>query len=755
MFKYLLSIFLLLGSSLRVAHAATLDCTSPNDDNNHHHYENDSEAATSSSSSSSSCRLNLSYEEIANAISGSSNNQGASPLLNCQPGKDGIECTFPSTAIENHKYKNKDNRKNRNNNNNNNPVVVSHVKPIFDEVCASVVSSSSSGGEEEKMNSYYFCIGSKWATRWSMQNTGDVAAAEANSGAEAAETDGHQPPRQQQHQEELRGEETVKRETGEQVLATTESGGGGFSIRIGNHYYKEPFDEYHESVTNVLKARAHLWKKTLSSQGDDVAHEYSIGNAQMDIGVAHYSTVINSDGGMEEEATGTGSEALDLKLAVNAFQEAERTYQYVLEKYEHERHVLHSSLGGLYLQWGEVYQSPYFELDDEGEDNEQAHQSINDLSLFYYGKAETHYRLCIETGKNFLSEEFIRDTETNLAHVLHRMGRSLVSSVSEMPAAASMLYDDVASSGSTTTTATANSQIHKIMTAIPKAEKKFQQAVSLYRKAIDSEKDFARQVDLKNHLCTTLLDAGNGVAYASDYAKAISLQEEGIDICQDLLQHLSGGNYQFMLQYIGESMYGVANHYMMLGKYDATSASYQAAMDWFERYHLHPATNVIVYDVPDESLEAYEKQLEDYLQLKTEISIPDGYVDEYSVQYRPNPAYEGELHGALGAIHLSRNEILMAIEHFNEAILLYENFDGEENLDRSIADCKVRCPVVVYCSTCRHCCTCGRSLTQVVLLLNISLFRHRRVWLRLISKMASTARARNPTAMPWRLIKLS
>ena len=84
-----------------------------------------------------------------------------------------------------------------------------------------------------------------------------------------------------------------------------------------------------------------------------------------------------------------------------------------------------------------------------------------------------------------------------------------------------------------------------------------------------------------------------------------------------------------------------------------------------------------------------------------EISVPNGYVDDGQAQYAPNPAYEADLHAALGSLHLSRNEILMAIDHFNHAIRLYRSDETGENLDRSIADVKVSgmCIVVLILMT--------------------------------------------------------
>jgi tetratricopeptide (TPR) repeat protein len=510
-------------------------------------------------------------------------------------------------------------------------------------------------------------------------------------------------------------------------------------IHIGRHTYKKPFEQYAAPVARVLKEKGHLWAQSPRH----ATMKYSLANGYLDLGIAHLSALLDEDQnpGIYSINSNLNEDSFNLEFSLDAFQQAESLFKQVLEEH-YDTHVVHSSLGSLYLQWGEVYNSPhYFSGDEEGDMLKN-----NELSLQYYRKSEEQYRLSIETGRDVADDMTILDAKINLAHVTHRVGRCLVNSVHDISGGEATL--DLESLGDMTEEATENfiPQMGKLMTIIPQAESKFEEAAQIYRQAIEEETRFDEKVRLKNCLATTLQDHGSACTYVSNLPKAIELQEASISICEEILPHLSTTEADFMKQYIGDSLYNIANNYMQQGKYDETKETYQKAMDWYEKYELEAAVADIAGGgllVGDETLEAYEKQLADYRELLLEISIPDGYADDEQMMYGPNDAYEGDLHAALGSVHLSRNEVVMAIDHFNQAIRLYENDQSGENLDRSIADVKVslksaftehvsRITVVVH----------GPS---DIVVFNV----FRRVWQQLFSRIVNSARVQKYITRRW------
>lgn len=459
-------------------------------------------------------------------------------------------------------------------------------------------------------------------------------------------------------------------------------------IRIENYVYKEPFTQYADPIQRTLKNRASLFK----AEPKDISSEYALANAHLDIGIAHFTSVTEEDYSPGSHSTESAPESFDLKLAVGAFRVAESMYKTILGKYDREKDTIYKSLAALYLQWGEAYQNSHYFDDDITEDDGT---EFNKLALKQYQKAEQYYRLALESAKekegqpsNFVA----MDIQLNLAHVCHRIGRCMINSIEGNAVMAEDLDLDQ------TELSDAIPALQTLMNTIPKAENMFAEAIRLYRIAIEAEKDFGVKSRLKMNLATSLQDGGTAASYGSNLPRAIEYQEESIAINKEVLPHVGAYDRLFLVQYIADSMYGLANHCMQLGKYDDTKKTYNAAMDWYEKNNLEPARTPAVagFEVTDEALEAYEKQLTDYHELVREVTMPDGYVDDGQPMYGPNDAYEADLHAALGSLHLSREEILMAIEHYNQAIRLYQNAQTEENLDRYIADVKVSLAAALF-----------------------------------------------------------
>ena len=232
-------------------------------------------------------------------------------------------------------------------------------------------------------------------------------------------------------------------------------------------------------------------------------------------------------------------------------------------------------------------------------------------------------------------------------------------------------------------------QVLNLLIITGKAEDMFEEAARLYRLAIEKEKDFHGRIQLKNYLVTTLHDHGTAASYANNNLKAVNLKQEGLAIGKEILPHLSGGNWEFMVQYLADGLLSVSTLLMQLGKYDDTNEVYDDAMDWYSKYNIEPSSPqyFLGVDASDDALEAQEQAMADFREMKAEYSIPDGYNEP---MYTTNGAYEGYLHAMLGSLHLSRDEVLMAIDHFKQAITLYEFDEAGQDLDLSIADTKVR-----------------------------------------------------------------
>lgn len=457
-------------------------------------------------------------------------------------------------------------------------------------------------------------------------------------------------------------------------------------IRIANYVYKEPFTQYAAPIQRTLKQRASLFK----SEPKDITSEYALANAHLDIGISHFTAVTEEDYSPGSHSTESAPESFDLKLAVGAFRVAETMYKAILGKYDREKDTIYKSLAALFLQWGEVYQNNHY-FDDEITEDDGT--EFNKMALKQFQQAEQYYRLALESGKyiDLRSTRFnAKDIQINLAHVSHRIGRCMINSIEGKAVMAENLDLDQ------TELSEAIPALQTLMNTIPKAESMFAEAIRLYRIAIEEEKNFDAKCRLKMNLATSLQDGGTAASYGSNLVKAIEYQEESIAINKEVLPHMGTSDRLFLTQYIADSMYGMANHYMQLGRYEDTKSTYKAAMDWYETNDLKPARTAAGLQVTDESLEAYEKQLTDYHELVREVTMPDGYVDDGQPMYGPNDAYEADLHAALGSLHLSREEILMAIEHFNQAIRLYQNAQTEENLDRYIADVMVSLAAALF-----------------------------------------------------------
>jgi tetratricopeptide (TPR) repeat protein len=484
--------------------------------------------------------------------------------------------------------------------------------------------------------------------------------------------------------------------------------------------------------------------------GDDLQVQYALASAHLDIGMAHVTAVNDQDRMSPGQYTSTSSshhknnqhahnmDSFDLSLAINAFVHGQVIYHKLLTIYQgtDQEAVLHSSLAALHLQWGEVYQSPhyYFEDDDktttttttERDDHDddwwfltleqETSQKQNDLALQRFQQSEYHYKKSLELTRRHTSNNnqddvddnnkddipLITDAHISLAHAYHRIGRCHINAIQRFHPLVSpeeLDWSSVSQHGdpkeaAETLLGETLPHLDQYRRGIAKAEEKFQQAVALYRAAIAQQQnnnnnaDFEFQIQLKQYLATTLQDSGTAATYAGNLVKAIDLQEEGVTLCQEILDHLPETERHVMIQYVGDTLYGLSGNYMQLGRYEETNTRYEQAMEWYQTYELEPSNVMAGYEVPDDTMEAYEQQLTDYRNLLREINMPDGYPED-QLMYGPNHVYEADLHAALGSAHLSRYEVHIAIDHLKQAIRLYEDDESEENLDRFIADAKV------------------------------------------------------------------
>lgn len=469
--------------------------------------------------------------------------------------------------------------------------------------------------------------------------------------------------------------------TGEEANEANE-----FFITVGNHRYLQPFSRYAAPVARALRAGQHLWKA--SKKGNQ--YEFEMAYALVDIGIAHFSAVLGENESPDEYDDNQLA-SLNLKLAANAFQEAEKLYERVYETYSSDKtsesmRLLCLSMGNLYLQWGEIYQSSHYFEDDLDSDvatkDTNAVPSANDLSLRYFEKAELYYRLGLDASIANADEPTIRDTQIKLGHACHRLARCRIKLLDGNS------IETIVQFAPGGTAVEALPQVLKLLSITGKAEDMFEEAERMYRLAIESEKDLDRRVQVKNFLATTLHDHGTAASYTGNNKKAVTLKQEGLAIGKEILPYLSGGSWEFMVQYLADGMLSVSTLLMQLGDYDETTLVYDATMEWYTKYNIEPSSPqyFLGFDASDEALEAQEQALVDFREMKAEYSIPDGYDEP---MYTTNGAYEGYLHAMLGSLHLSRHEVLMAIDHFKQAVRLYEFDEAGQDLDLSIADTKV------------------------------------------------------------------
>ena len=464
---------------------------------------------------------------------------------------------------------------------------------------------------------------------------------------------------------------------------------GENEVRIGKHIYHKPFDQYAPVVADMLKARESLW----GTKPKLLVYQFTLAHGYFDLGVAHFSSArdnFDNPGAYKNYH----ADSFNLDLAVDVFQEAEKAYLKILDTSPEEKHNVDCSLASLYLQWGEVVQNPVV-IDEENEDQEPEEFYRRDMEgLTYYRKSEECYKRCLEDAEKSPDKERIKDLRINLAHVLVRVGHSLLMAIGDALSGnqfAGSYGDNVNSAAAT---AAAAAQIQQFTKNAPEAEAKYEEAVSVYRQVLEMEDILPNQVSIKQYLVNTLRDYATAVTYSSKLQKAAELEEEAIAFAKEILPDLGPEDRIFVKQFIGDGLYSLANTYMQLGKFDLSKGNYQSAMDWFEKFDIavSPERTGAGFAVDDEMLQAYEKQLDDYYELLLQIQMPDRYHDEHvdQLEYGPNDAYEADLRSTLGAIYLSRNENLLAIEQFNQAISLYQNDKSGENLDRAVGDTKVR-----------------------------------------------------------------
>jgi len=114
-------------------------------------------------------------------------------------------------------------------------------------------------------------------------------------------------------------------------------------------------------------------------------------------------------------------------------------------------------------------------------------------------------------------------------------------------------------------------------------------------------------------------------------------------------------------------------------------------MIWYNDYNLDPPDDeVLLIDVEGTLLEETEKALEDYNSMLyggQEILIPNNNAKPGDQIYEADFIYEAGLHSNLGALRMARNEVHLAINHFAEAIELYNRNPMEAG--KAIGDVKL------------------------------------------------------------------
>lgn len=175
--------------------------------------------------------------------------------------------------------------------------------------------------------------------------------------------------------------------------------------------------------------------------------------------------------------------------------------------------------------------------------------------------------------------------------------------------------------------------------------------------------------------------------------KSAEFLEEAILHYRDVLGDIQESNPEWkgVIISIAHASSSLSDTYLQVGKYDMAKSKYRQTMMWYNDYNLDPPNDeALSIGVEDTLLEETEKALKDYNSMLyggQEILIPNNNAKPGDQIYESDFIYEAGLHSTLGALRMARNEVHLAINHFAEAIELYNRNPMEAG--QAIGDVKL------------------------------------------------------------------
>ena len=438
-------------------------------------------------------------------------------------------------------------------------------------------------------------------------------------------------------------------------------------IRVGTMTYRKPYSQYGPETERVLNNH----KREFLNSNDP----FSKSNWYIDLGLS-YRQYPDSLEPTEAAMIRPGH----FTDAINAFQEAARIHENTLRgKVNTDTPYAYIHLGAVYYQISEVYSGSQIDPDhaslalDYMIRSEEAHRKVTTQTDGPFRMLDSMSRrqalmsratCCVRIGVMLLSGDGLDANDlTDLAQVLSN--RAEPKQVLDESKAA---------------------YLQKIIDA----QKYFHDAESIYKNLLEKERDPLESIQLHVDLANTLQNAATVHALLGKRKEAASSAEAALESYRRAITRMSSSESTDVRVHMADLLYNLSDYYLQQGLYDKAKESYRGAVDMFQKYDFSPPAmqEKMVLQV-DETIEVYEKALEDYkalLESNVGVEIHEQVVDG-EAHFERNDAYEGDLHASLGSMHFSMGDIIKAASHLSQAVQLYES-SGEQQ-EESMADCKL------------------------------------------------------------------
>jgi tetratricopeptide (TPR) repeat protein len=452
------------------------------------------------------------------------------------------------------------------------------------------------------------------------------------------------------------------------------------TIHVGSLVYEEPYTQYGTDVAAILENRPRIRSDTT-----DVEKDFVLASFYAQLGPAHRTRAQGHGDTVDWE----GKDGLAcIESLSQAIQHFERAEPYLSDISSHRTPI-----------------SAYANPDDTRIAIANAHSYLADASQVEKKTkpvAQDHLRIAIRIYREVLDHpidpplptDIYGDVELNLAESLTRMGIWLMDNINEaiLDQEHGQIQIDLSKSSSSFSTQSIGESAgdwSHLMKSVEEADQKFAEAVLLFRKQAEAtsteDSDYSY---LHIQLATTLQHHGSATMYLADLDKTIALWEEALAIYRKMYHLLTAESHDHYDVKMGmsELMYSLSEVLLQNGSYAKSQQYYEDSMDW---YLEHGITQPHVQNTmleEDETLNLYETTLEQYHNMLNGVGPGIQIPDDGGMLYEPDELFEADIHATLGAIRLARDEAVLAMDHFQAAVTLYEGYNAD---DAAIADVKI------------------------------------------------------------------